>query len=161
MTDSSGTPQSARPLLRSTVVGVDGSESSKLALAWACARAGEIAGTVTAVHVLTYSREFLRDLPPTGITRWRHELELELQGPWTELGRSSGVIIRTELVEDDSAAAGLAAAADRIDADLLVVGAHGDGNLADRMLGSTSYKLTHRANQPVVVVPRRWRPPQG
>jgi nucleotide-binding universal stress UspA family protein len=158
MTDTGNTSEPSSPPLRSIVVGVDGSESSKLALSWACARAAEAGATVAAVHVLTYSRELLCDLPPTGITRWRHALEVQLSGPWTEIGRASGVGFRTELVEDDSAAAGLACAADTFDADLVVVGTHGEGNLADRVLGSTSYKLTHRANQPVVVVPRRWRP---
>ncbi len=45
------------------------------------------------------------------------------------------------------------AVADREDADLIVVGAHGHGGFEDRMLGSVSYKVSHRAHQPVVIVP--------
>ncbi|HEV7535235.1 MAG TPA: universal stress protein, partial [Acidimicrobiia bacterium] len=43
--------------------------------------------------------------------------------------------------------------ADREDGDLIVVGAHGHGGFGDRVLGGVSYKLSHRARQPVVIIP--------
>ena len=147
---------SAAPLRR-IVVGVDGSTGGQRALEWALARSVDTGAKLIAVHVLTYSQELLRDLPPTGITRWRRDLEAQLNRLWVTPARDVGVAVRTLLVEDDTAAAGLARAADRESADLVVVGAHSEGNLADRILGSTSYKLAHRATQPVVVVPPRWR----
>jgi nucleotide-binding universal stress UspA family protein len=56
-------------------------------------------------------------------------------------------------VEDDSAAAGLLAAAEREHADLIVIGAHGHGSVFGRLLGATAYKISHRAKVPVVIVP--------
>ena len=44
------------------------------------------------------------------------------------------------------------------DCDLLIVGAKGHGGLADRVLGGVSYRVAHRARQPVVVVPPDWSP---
>jgi nucleotide-binding universal stress UspA family protein len=139
------------------VVGVDGSDGGQRALEWAVARSVDIGATLIAVHVLRYTKELLRDLPPTGITRWRRDLEAQLNRLWVTPARDVGVAVKTLLVENDTAAAGLATTADREGADLIVVGCHGEGNLADRILGSTSYKLTHRATQPVVVVPSHWR----
>jgi nucleotide-binding universal stress UspA family protein len=153
MTDP--TSPSAAPLRR-ILVGVDGSIGSQRALGWATARAVENGAAVLAVHVLTYSRELLRDLPPTGITRWRHDLEAQLHGPWTDAARAAGIDLRSLLLEDDTPAGGIIAVADREQVDLIVVGAHGEGGIADRILGSTSYKLAHRAHQPVVVIPPRW-----
>jgi nucleotide-binding universal stress UspA family protein len=43
--------------------------------------------------------------------------------------------------------------ADRIDADLIVVGGRGAGLAEVFALGDTSTKLTHRSTRPVVVVP--------
>jgi nucleotide-binding universal stress UspA family protein len=39
---------------------------------------------------------------------------------------------------------------------MIVVGAQGHGNLAERVLGGVSYRLAHRAHQPVVIVPPGW-----
>jgi nucleotide-binding universal stress UspA family protein len=156
MTPSAPTTETA---LRRILVGLDGSRGSERALAWATARAGETGASIVGVHVLTYSKELYRDLPPTGITRWRHDLEDQLRGPWTEPARQAGVGLELVLVEDDSPAAGLIKTADRQHVDLVVVGAHGEGGIADRLLGSTSYKLAHRAHQPVVVIPPGWGTP--
>ena len=53
------------------------------------------------------------------------------------------------------------AVADREDGDLIVVGAHGHGGFGDRVLGSVSYKVCHRAHQPVVIVPPEVRTRAG
>jgi nucleotide-binding universal stress UspA family protein len=63
------------------------------------------------------------------------------------------------VVEDDTTAAGLLRVADREEADLVVVGTRGQSTLAGRILGSTSYSLTHNARRPVIVVPPTWRHP--
>lgn len=142
------------------VVGVDGSPASHRALQWTTPRALESQGRVVAVHVLTYSHELAADLPPSGMTNWRRDLLHDLDGPWTEPARAAGVNVRTLAVEDESVAAGLVAAADQEHADLIVLAADGHGNLADRLLGSTTYKVTHRATVPVMIIPPDWRPLQ-
>ena len=72
--------------------------------------------------------------------------------------REAGVAVNTELLEDDTPAAGLLRAAGAHDVDLVVLGAKGHGNLADRLLGATTYKVSHAANIPVVIVPAEWQP---
>lgn len=142
--------------LHTIVVGVDGSTGSQRALAWAAARATEAHAQLVAVHVLTYSQELVRDLPPSGFTRWRHSLQEELTDNWAAPARDAGAAVRCLQVEADNAAEGLLNVAETEHASLLVVGAQGHGGLTDRLLGSTGYKLAHRAHQPVVIIPPGW-----
>lgn len=143
---------------RTILVGVDGSPGAERALAWAAAQAAETGMSILAVHVLTYSTEFRRDLSLETITTWRRELGAQLRDQWTAAARDAGARIDTELLEDDTAAAGLLKAADRAEVDLVVLGAKGHGNLADRLLGATTYKVSHAARTPVVIVPVDWQP---
>lgn len=141
------------------VAGVDGSEGATRGLQWAAglaATAGD--ASVLAVHVLTYNQELLRDLTPDTMHAWRRDLEHQLRTSWAEPLVTAGVDHRTLLVEADSPAEGLMQVSEREHADLLVVGSKGHGSLTGRVLGSTSYKLTHHARQPIVVVPSDWRP---
>jgi nucleotide-binding universal stress UspA family protein len=87
---------------------------------------------------------------------WRDQLRRELEEDWCAPLRAAGLPFRAQL-EGASASAGLMAVADREDADLIVVGAHGHGGFEDRVLGSVSYKVSHRAHQPVVIVPPEGR----
>jgi nucleotide-binding universal stress UspA family protein len=140
--------------LETILVGLDGSGSAANGLEWAAARAAEAHARILAVHVLTYSTAFRRDLTlEDTITTWRVALQRDLDDAWTAPARDAGVEVRTLLVEADSAEEGLLDAVDKEHADLIVLGAKGRGNLADRLLGATTYKVTHRASVPVVVVP--------
>jgi len=147
--------------LRTIVVGVDKSQGAQRALEWAAARAAETGAEVVAVYVLTYSHEFAADLSLASLTNWRRELERDLAGPWTDAARAAGVKVRALVVEDETAAAGILATADSLHADMVVLGAHGRGNLADRFLGATTYRATHRARTPVVIIPVDWKPHAG
>jgi nucleotide-binding universal stress UspA family protein len=151
------TPTSASPI-RVILVGVDGSAGATRALEWAAARAGESGASLLAVHVLTYSAELRRDLSLETVTTWRRHLDEQLRGAWTEPTRRAGTTIRTDLVEDESVAAGLLHAADRPEDDLVVLGAKGHGTFAERLLGATTYKVSHAARTPVVIVPNDWQP---
>ena len=142
--------------IRRIVIGLDGSQASQRALAWATGVATESGAELIATHVLTYSTEFWRDLSLDTMTTWRRDLDRELKGEWTASLRDAGVRFWCRLVEDDSVAGGLMKVADEEDADLIVVSAHGRGTIAGRVLGTASYKLAHRARQPVVVVPADW-----
>lgn len=147
--------------LRLLVVGVDGSDGSRHALDWAARLAAATGAEVLAVHVLTYNRELVRDFTLDTMRTWRRELETDVRTRWVEGLAAHDVKYRSQLSEHDSPAAGLLEVADRESADLLVVGAKGHGNIAGRILGSVSYRVTHGAHQPVVVVPpARHRPSQ-
>jgi nucleotide-binding universal stress UspA family protein len=144
--------------LRTILVGVDDSPGAARALAWAAGRAREAGASILAVHVLTYSTQFRRDLSLDTITTWRRNVEHALRDQWTGPARDHGVAITCEVVEDDTVAAGILAAAARDNVDLVVLGAHGHGDLADRLLGATTYRVSHAARTPVVIVPVDWHP---
>jgi len=138
---------------RTILVGVDGSPGAARALAWATARAGESGATIVAVHVLTASTELRRDVTLDTMTTWRRKLGRCLNGGWTASARAAGVPVRCLLVHDDTTSGGLLDAATGEHADLIVLGARGHDSLTGRLLGATTYKVTHRAHSPVVVVP--------
>jgi len=146
-------------LFKLVLVGVDGSEGAHRATGWVARLARATDAEVIAAHVLTYSREFGRDLTLDTLRTWRRELERDLAGTWTEPLRDAAVRHRTVLTEAASPAGGLVEIAEREGVDLLVVGAKGHGNLAGLVLGGVSYRLAHHANQPVVIVPASWSPP--
>lgn len=147
--------------LHRVIVGVDGSAGSLRAVEWAVDLVSETDAELVAVHVLSYYVEMRRDALLETMTLWRKDLEAKLEGPWTAAARRPGrrCPLRTRVVEHESAWSGLMAAAEEEGADLIVVGTQGHGGIADRVLGGASYRLTHLARQPVVVVPREWAHP--
>lgn len=139
------------------VVGLNGSSGASRAASWAAEQAARTSAEVIAVHVLTYSHEFVADLPPTGLTPWRRRLHFDLRGPWTEPIRKAHVPLRCWLLEDESVARGLLDAAERQDAELIVLGTQGHPDFGGRLLSTVTSKVSRAAKQPVVVVPARWR----
>jgi nucleotide-binding universal stress UspA family protein len=135
------------------LVGVDGSPAARAALSWAMQTASDVEATVVAVHVLTYSAELAHDLPPAGLTSWRRKLRGRLEQDWVPPREEREVPVRTELREADSVSAGLLDVAAEQDASMIVLGVHGHGDLKDRLLGGTTYKVSHLADRPVVIVP--------
>lgn len=144
------------PLLQVILVGTDGSPGALRAMRWAAQLAKANDTSVRAVHVLTYNHELLRDITLDTMTTWRRDLERDLRSQWVAPLVDLGVPHQCAVVEDESPATGLIHAADREEADLIVVGGGGHSSLAGRVLGSTSYSLTHRARRPVVVIPAVW-----
>ena len=146
--------------MKRMVVGVDGSEGAARALRWATRLAAEEGAEIVAVYALGPLEELARGaaeavssglgLSPSRLG-WRKELQRELEH-WCAPIRAAGLPFRAHL-ETAPAAEGLMAVADREDADLIVVGAHGHGGFEDRVLGGVGFRLGHRAHQPVVIVP--------
>lgn len=153
------TETNSSKFLQVIVVGTDGSDGARRAMEWVARLAQASHASIRAIHVLTYNREFARDISLDTMTTWRRELDRELRTSWAAPLVDHDVPHRCVLVEDESPAAGLIHAADREQADLIVVGATGHSSFASRVLGSTSYSLTHHARRPVVVVPATWRQP--
>ncbi len=60
---------------------------------------------------------------------------------------------RVEVLPDDSVAHGILAAADRVGADMIVMGTHGRTGLSRLVLGSVAEAVLRRAAVPVLVVP--------
>ena len=142
--------------LKKIVVGIDGSPAAHQAITWAAARAVETGAEVIVVTAIDADMQFVRDLPPSGMGAWRSEIHAHLRTDWIEPLTAAGVKHRTQVVEAPPATA-ILQVADEQDADLIVIGAHGHGNLRDRLLGSISYRVTHLARQPVTIIPPDWR----
>ena len=135
-------------MISTIVVGVNEDRSD--AVRWAGERASELGARVVAVFAVRPITEFVLTIPPLSpqlVPRVAEMLERE----WCEPLRAAGVSYRSYVVEDDPAN-GLVAAAEREHADMLVLGARSRGNIADRLLGSVTYKVAHRAHCPVVIV---------
>jgi nucleotide-binding universal stress UspA family protein len=132
------------------VVGVDGSPVSEAALEFAFEAAVLRRAPLRAVHV--WSDTFL-DPRMTLVAPWdaveqEHQMLLaERLAGWAE--KYPDVPVQ-RAVERDHPARVLVEESAR--AQLLVVGSHGRGNVAGRLLGSVSHAAVHRADCPVAVV---------
>lgn len=140
--------------MRRIVVGIDGSQGSRLALEWAFAEATEHAAAVEAVSACPYP-----DL--VGIPGFRFSVE-PLDDATARTRRLLDAVVddvagpdpRVEIrrsVRPGSAADQLLAAA--ADADLLVVGSRGLGGFRGLVLGSVSQQCISHAVCPTVVIP--------
>jgi nucleotide-binding universal stress UspA family protein len=138
------------------VVGVDGSEASRRALAWASQEATlrKAHLTVLTVHEnpeghWTGNPLYYRESGPA-----QEQAEAAAEDAVTRGGYRGHASVRS--------VAGLAAEqlieASR-DADLLVVGSRGEGGFARLLMGSVSTQVVHHAFCPVVVIPADWQPP--
>lgn len=138
---------------RFVVVGVDGSEGARLALAFAAREARLRQVRLHVVHAWSYP--FVGDAVPVatslGNVDFRGEAEELCRRAVSEaLGDDPGVEVTTE-VQCDLATRALLGAAQG--AELLVVGSRGRGGFAGLLLGSVSHQLVSHAPCPVVVVP--------
>ena len=131
------------------VVGVDGSEGGKAALAWAIEEARIRGARLRALLAWSYLDQPVTDFDPQfGEENARERLE-EVIAEVTS-GADSGVEIERVVVCDLAARALLEATAG---ADLVVVGSRGMGGFKGLLLGSVSQQIAHHATCPVVIIP--------
>jgi nucleotide-binding universal stress UspA family protein len=138
---------------RRVVVGVDGSEASQPALAYAFAYAASTGSGLTAVH--TWWWEPLEGVslgePWTGdwtqIASQETTVISEMLAGWTE--KYPDVPVRPHVVRGDPVIELLEQSRD---ASLLVVGSRGRGGFIGLLLGSVSRRVLKRATCPVAVV---------
>jgi nucleotide-binding universal stress UspA family protein len=135
------------------VVGVDGSETARLATRWAAREARERGATLRLVSAWslptgTYygpapvSDDLVKDL----VKAAEDTLAVALQ----EVRDEAGLIDVETSVEEGQASQVLLDASRT--ADLLVVGSRGLGGFRELLLGSVSQQLAHHATCPVVIV---------
>lgn len=137
------------------VVGVDGSEGSKLALRWACDEARRIDGAqVVAVATWTY--------PVVAASPWMggYDVPMDLTEPTSDVVAQAIAEVVAEGFPADRISSKVVcgpAASTLIeaghDADLLVVGSRGLGGFTGLLLGSVSHQVAAHAPCPVIVVP--------
>lgn len=132
------------------VVGVDGSPSSKAALAWAARQATLTGGSLDVVgawgHPVYYGRvvDWPVDFEPEQFTRQALQDSID-----EVIGSGSDVKVRTHVRREQPASALLDEAKD---AELLVLGCRGHSEMAGMLLGSVSQHCAAHAQCPVVVI---------
>jgi nucleotide-binding universal stress UspA family protein len=137
------------------VVGVDESDESTRALAEAFDIAGMLHAPLTVVHMweigaavgLGYSQGLMDWQLLDLLQSKQRQCMDELVEPFASKCRNAHV---TKVFQDVSPAKGLTDLSR--EAQLVVVGSHGRGKLADSILGSVSQNLIHHAECPVLVV---------
>ena len=130
------------------VVGVDGSEGGRRALAWAIAEAQARGGSVLAI--LAWQWDTLEPFEPLTPDDAREQAERALAATLDAVPVPDSVRVDQDVIEG---AAGTSLARAAAGADLLVVGSHGHGRLHHRVLGSVSEDCVRRATCPVVIIP--------
>jgi len=138
-------------------VGVDGSDHSRLALAWAVREAARQAMPLTVISVrptpVRPATDIYWAVPDLPVDTRGEEAELQaLREFVNKVADETGETLPdiTVVMEKGDPAEELIKASR--DADLLVVGSRGSGGFARLMLGSVSSKVVHHAACPVVVV---------
>jgi nucleotide-binding universal stress UspA family protein len=132
------------------VVGYDGSDCSKAALAKACEMAKALGDKV--VVVFGYAPRGYGGGEVPSHREAVEELGERLTAEAAELAEAAGVEHEIKLVARKADHA-LMETADELDARMIVVGTYGDAPLKGLILGSTPNKLLHLADRPVLVVP--------
>jgi nucleotide-binding universal stress UspA family protein len=136
------------------VVGVDGSDGSRLALEAAVAQAREHDATLTVVTA--WSAPVTAGAPGYAPFEWIGDADLSAVAAQQQedvlaavLGAGSSLRVDRKVVEGHPAQQLVAAAEG---ADLLVVGSRGHGAFVGMLLGSVSQHVTAHASCPVLVV---------
>lgn len=130
------------------IIGVDGSEQSRVALAWGLARATERAATVELLHVaddsfLSESVAFLSEAQKASEEMLQAERNYAQSLGFT--GQISGTaVVGHPIVEVEEASKR---------ADLLVLGAHEGSKWAGSFFGTRAVKIAAVAHCPVAVIP--------
>jgi len=131
------------------VVGVDGSVSSKAALAWAARQARLTGAVVEAVTAWEFPASYGYPAPVTDVD-WEELAEQVVTAAAAEVSATpEPPVIRHKVVEGNAAKVLVDASTG---ADLLVVGTRGHGGFVEALLGSTGQHCVHYASCPVVVI---------
>jgi nucleotide-binding universal stress UspA family protein len=141
------------------VVGVDSSDSSKAALAWAVGQAGLTDASVEAViaweHPISFAGMPYAPIGAMTIPDFAETARGVLDAAISDTIDPSGPVKVSATAREGNAARVLLDAADG--ADLLVVGSRGHGGFTEALLGSVSQHCVHHAPCPVVIVRGRQR----
>jgi len=145
-------------MYKKILVAVDGSETSKLALAEAVRLAKAFHGTVRAVYIVD-SPAMLFDVgyyDPSELRKSFIQAGTTLLEETAAALTKEGVTQETALVETEGVGEDVAAALQRDaakwGAEVVVVGTHGRRGLAHAMLGSVAEKFIRVATTPVLLV---------
>ncbi len=138
------------------VVGADGSEGGRRALAWAVEEARLRKSSVAAVCVIDrrYMDPDLGVLVAPANKELEEEAQRSLDAALEAVGGAEGVEVRSEVLHAQRhGVAGTLLERAEEGADMVVVGSRGHGGFTGLLLGSVSQQVIQHAPCPVVVVP--------
>jgi nucleotide-binding universal stress UspA family protein len=137
-----------RPLFNRIIVGVDGSKASQLAADWAADEADRLNLECVVVHAWSYP--YATELSSeTGHDLTHVDAELCLEAAVERCRDRGRCPMRGELVELSATKALVEASAQ---ADLVVVGSRGRGELRSLLFGSVAHTVAQHSGCPVVVI---------
>lgn len=138
------------------LVAVDFSSATDAVLAATQVVTKSRAAQIVLLHVVDPDSSFVSyRVGPQHERDWRAEDISKERTQLEELARNlsaDNANVRSKIVEGPTAET-ILAEADRIDADLIVVGSHGHGAIFHLVAGSVTMALLHRSKIPVLVVP--------
>lgn len=142
--------------IKKVVVGVDGSDSGKAALEWTARLAKSGGAQVLAVYALDLPVALPEPyaIPVLFDDKWRAELRAEFENKWCRPLKTAGVRYVAE-IHDGRPASVILDTADRVKADVVVVGRRGRGGVAELLLGSVSHEVVLHSKRPVFLIPRK------
>jgi len=141
-------------MVKHLLAGVDGSEGSRKAAGFALELADQTSSRVTLLFVL----ELPRIIPLGALDSFieiRGTDEEHLQAGYRmleDIGQRFPADRIQRVVELGRAADTLCSQAEKLGADMIVLGAHGHGRVGHLRLGSVSDRVVHQATRPVAVV---------
>jgi nucleotide-binding universal stress UspA family protein len=142
------------PSYRTILFATDGSEPAALAERHALALALRMDARIAALYVIDRHLAFQMGLyAPAALDELQQDGRRALD-EFVQRARQVGVAAETHFIEGRPGPT-IIGEAERLGADLLVVGSHGQGALADVLLGSVSLYVVHHSHIPVCIV----RPP--
>ena len=143
-------------MFKSIIVGVDGSDQSDHALTTACALAKTFGSALHLVHVPEYETTAMAMGPRSYVFEPSdaeiQKLGAEVIARAVSTAQMAGVTPASDTIERGKAASVVLDRAKAVRADLIVTGRRGLGGLGSLVLGSTSLKIAHEAECPVLTV---------
>lgn len=133
------------------VIGTDGSPGAARAMVWCASLAAGLGAEVIAIRSYSPLDE-LATSPGTELSTLAERAAVRLHDEWCAPLADAGVSYRSHLVEDLPVEA-LVRTATEEQADLIVIGSHGETGWRDRILGRVASGLPHHAPCPVAIVP--------
>ncbi len=141
--------------IKRILVGVDGSDPSAAALAWATTMARGMGSEIVAVHAIDYPIDLSLGFgPPIAALHdpeCRADIERTFEEEWCASLTQSGLSHRV-MLEDGRPASVNHGVADSVDADVVVMGRRGRGEVAELLLGSVSHEVALHCRRPVLLI---------
>jgi nucleotide-binding universal stress UspA family protein len=135
---------------RNVLVGVDGSDGSRAAVAWVRDLVRAPDQRVVAASV---EEPLVEWTPEDHPDNWRRDLERRIRDDYAADLAASDVELDVVALRGLNAADALLQAAREQQSDLVVVGARGLGGLTGLRIGGVALRALHQADRPIVLVP--------